>query len=376
MKILLTEVLLRKTFDVINIIKRNYPKSSIIYTIPSDSFFTRLKLKFFYGAKQIQVLRDDANFYRDLDHISETYKNDIIIYVPIEESITLRFLNYIDLKDVTNYRYLLPKREAFILSRNKESLNLFCEKHNIPSPKYISKDIFKNKVFNFPIIKKPKHGSGAKGLVYIENEDQLKKLHIDFQTDFIQEKLPKPKNVEAGFGLCKKGELLSFYSHKRIRTYPEKGGVTVYSKYNKSEKLERLSGAIIKKLNWSGLIMIEFLFDERDGKYKVIEVNPRLWGSVLLSEFCGANFLTNYIEIANGSNVKPSKIKEDTYIRWIFPYDILFWIKHISNPIEFFKIKENTCYINFTYSSFTRSILFIVFTYFRISNLKKIIGYE
>ncbi|WP_422081497.1 ATP-grasp domain-containing protein [Ulvibacterium sp.] len=371
MKILLTDVLFRKTFDVINIIKRHYPTSCLIYTIPENSLINRLKLRLIYEACDIEILGEGHSFNLDLEHISKKYNNDTIIFIPIEESTTLKFLKFMDLTKATNFRFLLPEKDAFLLSRNKKALNLFCEKHEIPCPKYIPEDIYNKREFKYPIIVKPKHGSGAKGIFYIENERELHSCSINFEKHFVQERLPNPKDVEAGFFLCFEGEIISYYGHKRIRTYPATGGVTVFSKYNKLDAIEILAKSIIKKLNWSGLIMIEFLFDVRDKKYKVIEVNPRLWGSILLSEFCGADFLKKYIELSVRGVVKPSVIEEDRYIRWIFPYDVLFWIKHMSNPIKFFKINRNTCYINFTYASVIRSFLFIILTYF---NFNKIIN--
>ena len=109
--------------------------------------------------------------------------------------------------------------------------------------------------------------------------------------------------------------------------------------------------------------MVEYLYDKRDNKYKLIEINPRLWGSVLLSEFCNANLLTNYIALLKQNEKIINTRIEKKFIRWVFPYDIIFFIKHLPNPLTFFKIDKNTCYINFTYSSFSRSFFFIVLKY-------------
>ena len=32
-------------------------------------------------------------------------------------------------------------------------------------------------------------------------------------------------------------------------------------------------------------------------EWKIIELNPRLWGSVMLSEFCGARLLSTYLKV-------------------------------------------------------------------------------
>ena len=94
----------------------------------------------------------------------------------------------------------------------------------------------------------------------------------------------------------------------------------------------------------------------------------------MLSEFCGAEFLKKYVEISLGNDLIDTKIIEDTFIRWVFPYDIIYWVKNLSNPFIFFKTNNSTCYINFTYSTLFRSLFFVCFTYFRFSKLTNLFG--
>lgn len=316
MKILLTDIFLRKSFDVINVLRSYYPLEYFIFTLSSDTKFSRFKLKHFYGTIHFEILSTE-NFDNDLAQISKKHTNEKIIYFPIEEGTTLNFIKFIETNCKLNFKYLLPSLTNFKLSRNKKQLNVFCEKKSISCPKYISKSVLTNKQFKFPIIKKPSLGSGSKGIVYIENEQELSNCKIDFKRDFVQERLPNPKDIQAGFYLCKQGKIISFYSHKRIRTYPEIGGVTVYSKSEYNMEIKALGTQVIKELNWSGFVMIEFLFDDRDGLYKLIEINPRLWGSIMLSEFCNAKFLSNYVKVSLGETIKEQQIDTEKYIRWV-----------------------------------------------------------
>ena len=185
-------------------------------------------------------------------------------------------------------------------------------------------------------------------------------------------KLPNSKNVEGGFFLCKDGEILSFYSHQRIRTFPESGGVTVFSKASEKQNIKKAGEQMAKTLNWNGLLMIEFIFDERDNKYKVIEINPRIWGSILLSEFCGSNFLAKYIELCIGQSIIENSTISDSKIRWIFPYDLFYFLKHPSKTFRFFSTSKDCCHINFTYSSFLRSLPFVLLNYFYLSKLLRL----
>ena len=275
MKILITDIFLRKTFDVVNILFRHHKKKDVLLLTERLSVFNLLKCALFYNSTNLFLLRKDKNFNTDLNQIIKKFPNERFIYLPVEEDTTLAFYNYLSTeKEKENLLFLLPDKTAFKLSINKSLLNIFCEEHHISCPKFISKSNFEAGDFQFPIIVKPKIGSGSQGIVYIDNENQLEGGSIDFKKNLVQERLPNAKNVEGGFYLCKAGKILAFYSHQRIRTFPESGGVTVYSKATHIKKIKKAGEKIIEKLNWNGLLMIEFIFDERDNSYKLIEINP------------------------------------------------------------------------------------------------------
>lgn len=64
------------------------------------------------------------------------------------------------------------------------------------------------------------------------------------------------------FFLCDKGKVISAYSHKRIRTMPEEGGVTVLSQMDYNDVLIAQGKKLLEEVGWSGLIMLEYLYDE------------------------------------------------------------------------------------------------------------------
>ena len=48
----------------------------------------------------------------------------------------------------------------------------------------------------------------------------------------------------------------------------------------------------MQALKWSGIVNIDFIYDENDKQAKILEVNPRYWQSLLGSLFAGVNFPT------------------------------------------------------------------------------------
>jgi predicted ATP-grasp superfamily ATP-dependent carboligase len=97
------------------------------------------------------------------------------------------------------------------------------------------------------------------------------------------------------FALCDRGKPLAAFAHRRIREKPPDGGVSVVRESIAVEEGPAEQAlALLKALQWTGLAMVEFRRDVRqaahDGSFKLMEINPRIWGSVQLAIDCGVDF--------------------------------------------------------------------------------------
>jgi biotin carboxylase len=148
--------------------------------------------------------------------------------------------------------------------------------------------------------------------------------------------------------------------------------VTVFSRSQYDPECKAIASRLIRAMNWSGFAMVELLHDDYTGEWKIIELNPRLWGSVMLSEFCGSRLLSNYVKMLSGEEPEPGEEHPDRYIRWIFPFDVINFLKGSIGPREFLnRRKLTTCYINITYSSFFRSLFFHVYLVARFRSISR-----
>ncbi|HEU4607565.1 MAG TPA: hypothetical protein VFS31_05605, partial [Chitinophagaceae bacterium] len=168
------------------------------------------------------------------------------------------------------------------------------------------------------------------------------------------------------------GKPVSYYGHERLRTYPVRGGVTVFSRSSVNPVVKASGETLLKQLNWSGLAMIEYLYDDVSDTYKVIEINPRLWGSVMLSEFADTGFLINYIHLCVCKPLTVTQFKDRKFIRWLFPFDVLGYVRSGFRMKDFWKFNKETCFINFSYTSFFKAIYFNAFSMLDMKKVKKI----
>jgi len=75
--------------------------------------------------------------------------------------------------------------------------------------------------------------------------------------------------------------------------------------------------------------MVEFKIDSRDGKAKLLEVNPRFWGSLALAINAGVNFPYLLTLVALGLDFPPVvDYKLGHFCRWLLPGDILHFLKN------------------------------------------------
>ena len=371
MKVIISDVESRKGLDVVNLVQNLY-RLPVILAAGKD-FGPKLKLIY---RQPVFALRSSNYeiFESDLKIILHRFPNESIVYLPVSEKATGHFYSFIENNTYENLKCLLPPRIAFDSTRDKYLFQQYCQQHELPVPK--SFDSFDLDIVraNFrPLIVKPRKGEGSVGIVHIDNAEDMVRLDgIDLSKYVVQEKIIDGHKVEGAFFLCENGVLITAYSHKRIRTFPEIGGVTVFSGCDYNNSIINIGSDLLKKLNWSGVAMIEFLFDKESGKWKMIELNPRLWGSVLLSGFNSSNMLLNYVNMSLGRPIEISSLRLNTYIQWLYPFEIMNFMKgklSFANLVN--KRGLDICYINITYGTFWRKCSYFFYFTFNTSSIKR-----
>ena len=116
--------------------------------------------------------------------------------------------------------------------------------------------------------------------------------------------------------------------------------------------------------------MLEFLYDVRCRQYKIIEANPRIWGSIMLSEYCGSQMLENYVRLCCSLPLFGSTINTNVKIRWFFPVDLLNYIRSGFRINDFWYF-HNTCFINWSYAAWHRAMWFNLSSIFKLKNIQR-----
>lgn len=252
---------------------------------------------------------------------------------------------------------LIPDNQQFELARNKYKTIEIARKLRIPHPKtYLPKpgediqDI--KKEITPPFLIKPKISSGSRGIVYINNWDEFesnyKKITRHFGIPMLQEFIPQG----GGFGvslLLRKGEVYAKFTHKRIREYPISGGPSTLREGVTHPEMEEYAMQLMQNLHWSGVAMVEFRLDSRDGVPKLMEINPRFWGSLQTAVYSGVDFPHLLYLLGQEDNcLKKMEYQVGKRVRWLLMGDILWFLsapKTFANVTDFFRFwAKNTSY--------------------------------
>ena len=135
MKILITDIFLRKSFDLYNIIKTRYKEYTPILLHQSVSLFSTLIIRLIYSSKVYRLRKSSYEaFEEDLISILNLFKDSEIIYIPIEEDTTHLFYKFISKTSYPNLYYNLPEKSSFGTARDKKMMSEFCRRYNIPVP--------------------------------------------------------------------------------------------------------------------------------------------------------------------------------------------------------------------------------------------------
>lgn len=233
----------------------------------------------------------------------------------------------------------LPPRRIFMRGYDKGETLKFAIANDIPCPKtYFIEELeeiyrLEGKL-EYPSVIKPRISSGKRGVKICESfEDIINNYKIvqpRYGKIIIQEFIPNGGEFGVYTLLNPNSELRALSVQRRVRSYPVSGGPSTFRETFKnriSEKAVEYSITLLKAMNWAGVAMVEFRIDARNGIPRLMEINPRFWGSLQLSILGGVDFPYLLYKMIIDEDIEPVlDYKEGVGCRWLLPGDILWFL--------------------------------------------------
>ncbi len=118
--------------------------------------------------------------------------------------------------------------------------------------------------------------------------DKLAKLAGDFDGALVQGYVA---GRGAGAYLFRwNGKILARTMHLRLHECPHTGGASSYRKTFWHDAMMADAEAKLAALDWQGVAMVEYRWDENSDRFSLIEINLRFWGSLHLDLYAGVDF--------------------------------------------------------------------------------------
>lgn len=190
---------------------------------------------------------------------------------------------------------LAPDREAFMKAYDKGWCMAICRKLGIPSAGCLTAVEAQELLLRGErVVVKPGHDrGGAKGVSLVQHADELNRAIAAAQTPeadcLIQAFIPGNATAMHSLTVVMDGAgcLLASFQLQKLRHVPATGGITALAQScNNPDLLARVL-PFFRHIDWRGPAEVEFKWDAHRGCFRVIEINPRLPGTLRLSMLCG-----------------------------------------------------------------------------------------
>lgn len=174
-----------------------------------------------------------------------------------------------------------------------------------------------------PSVKEPFYREIKKKAIRANNREELMEglqralSVVDISQIMVQELIQGgPRHLFSVGSLFKDGDFLGKVVARRIRQHPmDFGHATTFAETVDLPELEEIARKILGLIGYYGLSEVEFMLDPSDGKYKLIEINPRTWGWHTLAIGAGVDLPYMLYRDMLGDSVRQNGFDKDT--RWI-----------------------------------------------------------
>jgi predicted ATP-grasp superfamily ATP-dependent carboligase len=245
--------------------------------------------------------KDEEAFIHQLERMIQDMKIDVLLATGTENTLLLakhkeRLLKLCKVP-VENFE----KMESI---HDKYQAMKLCESIGVPIPETILiegeqhiSDIKEG--LRYPMVFKARLGASNEGVTVVQNSIELELAFSDYHHQFssksafsegwekpiLQEYIPGELHDVTSYS--EDGKPLALLSQKRLMTSPLWGGSGIVNVTTNDERIKAYAAQIIESVSWDGILEFDFKIDSRSGEPRLIEMNPKIWGTTWLTISAG-----------------------------------------------------------------------------------------
>lgn len=279
----------------------------------------------------------------------EKYHYDLVI--PLNDEVAIILAQY---KDVLRPLTTIACNDwpIFEMASDKLRTMTTCMHLEIPCPKtYLNIEDFLHTAISarYPVVVKPRTGCAAIGFHIAQNAEEVIEYYDRAKDKYgpmlIQEFIPQDGlQYKAELYIDREGVLKGACVFSKVRWYPINGGSSTLNETVERPDIIENCERLLKSINWRGYADIDLIQDTRDNSVKIMEINPRITGSVKICFEAGVNFSKMILEDFLEKEVSPQFDAKHVYLRYLHT-DLLWFVKsphRFKSKPSWFSFKDTT----------------------------------
>lgn len=279
---------------------------------------------------------DPARLATDLLRVADRVDGRPVL-IPVDDTAAL----YVDdHADVLAERYLFPRRPQGLAASlaDKASLHRLSTRHGVATartftPTSTAQVVEYADTAGYPVVAKvidpDRRGNGVPSVTLARDLDELLAVYEGASCDgvpnlLLQEYLPGGSDTVWMFNgyFDARSRCLAAFTGTKLRQCPPRTGPTSLGICRANPPVEHQTIELLSRLGYTGIVDLGYRFDARDGRYKLLDVNPRIGATFrLFVDRNGVDVVRALYLDLTGQDVPPARTPEGR--RWLDePHDL------------------------------------------------------
>jgi predicted ATP-grasp superfamily ATP-dependent carboligase len=243
--------------------------------------------------------------------------------IPVSLDMVEVFVRY---RDILRVPVMVPSAQSFEVAADKRLTYPRARAAGIPVPATLPAARWRE--MDLPIVFKQRR-TGAFLARSPEEAAEFARRCGDAIDEYVAQEYIRGRNGFGYFALFQDGQETAYFMHERLVQYPPDGGPSVVARSIRDERLRMLGRDLLGSLQWHGPAMVEFKRSDADGEFYLMEINPKLWGSLDLAIAAGCNFPVWIARaLADGKGPSNGTYAEGLTFQWVMPNGLRTFLRY------------------------------------------------
>lgn len=199
-------------------------------------------------------------------------------------------------------------------AHNKHAMREYAPQADVRMPRTLAPDSLQEafrmlEAMDSPLVIKPRVACNAHGQKFVQDPQRavweyaqiVKEHQLKDELPLLQQHIKG--SLVSTVNLAVNGEVKGNIVFRALRTVPTSGGTSSYRETCHCPEAELFDARLIKQLNWTGFISLDYMEDGSTGKLYLIDCNPRIAPGVILGYYAGVDLLGSFVELINGKEI-------------------------------------------------------------------------